>query len=41
MQCATLGGPGQASSDNNAVFLGCFTVDLGIIIAFHAELIGV
>jgi ribonuclease HI len=43
---AALGCPGQASCagvfrDNNTTFLGCFTVNLGIYSAFHAELIGV
>ncbi|PNX85515.1 ribonuclease H, partial [Trifolium pratense] len=43
---AALGCPGQASCagvfrDKNAIFLGCFTVNLCINTAFHAELIGV
>ncbi|GAU26607.1 hypothetical protein TSUD_102140 [Trifolium subterraneum] len=43
---ATLGCPGQAASagvfrDNNAIFLGGFTINLGINTTFHAELIGV
>ncbi|GAU24023.1 hypothetical protein TSUD_328260 [Trifolium subterraneum] len=43
---AALGCPGQAASagvfrDNNAIFLGGFTVNLGINTDFHDELIGV
>jgi ribonuclease HI len=43
---AAIGSPGQASCagvfrDHNALFLGAFNVNLGISIAFHAELLGV
>ncbi|MCH90106.1 ribonuclease H protein, partial [Trifolium medium] len=43
---AAIGIPGQASCagvfrDQNALFLGCFAVNLGVSFAFHAELLGV
>jgi hypothetical protein len=43
---AALGSPGLASCagvfrDHNAHFLGCFTENLGINFAFHAEILGV